>query len=141
MKLSHSLILVLVTFHGSGVLANESTADGGKLFVQYCGSCHGQSDSAENRIAPPIVAIKDHYIRKHADKQTYVSAFVNWVKHPSKDRTLMPGAIKRFGLMPALAYSEQDLTAIAEFVFEEKIDTPDWYEKHYNAEHGIEINK
>ena len=140
MKIVYSLILILLSSHSSGVLANDSTAEGGKLFIQNCGSCHGQSDTADNRIAPPIVAIKDHYLRQHADKKEFVSALVNWVTHPSNDRTLMPGAVRRFGLMPALPVSEQDLTAIAEFIYDEKIDKPDWYEKHYNAEHGTESN-
>ena len=141
MKIGYTLLLIVLSQHSSGLWANDSVADGGKLFLQHCGSCHGQSESAGNRIAPPIVAVKDHYLRQHTDKQSFVSALVNWVTHPSNDRALMPGAIRRFGLMPALPYSEQDLAAIAEFIYDEKIDKPEWYQKHYNAEHGAEVEK
>lgn len=141
MKIWSSLLLILVSSQSGVVLANGSTAEGGKLFVKNCGACHAQSDSADNRIAPPIVAVKDHYLSTHADKQEFVSALVNWVTNPSNDRALMPGAIRRFGLMPALALSTEDLTAIAEFVYDEDIDKPDWYKKHYEAEHGAESKK
>ncbi len=74
--------------------------DGAALFVENCGSCHGQSQSANGRIAPPMVAVKDHYLRVHADKVSFVSALSGWVLERSADMSLMPGAISRFGLMP-----------------------------------------
>jgi len=58
------------------------------------------------------------------------------VKSPSPERTLMPGAVKKFNLMPALPYSDEDLAVIAEYIFEESMEKPGWYEKHYEAEHG-----
>ena len=138
MNTGYSLLLVLVTLCNGLALADDSTPDGGQLFLQYCGSCHGQSGAESNRVAPPVVAIKAHYLRKRANKQEFVNAIVNWVPEPSNENALMPGAIRRFGLMPALPLSEQDLTAIAEFIYDEKFDKPDWYQKHYKSEHGGE---
>ncbi len=85
-----------------------------------------------------MVAVKDHYLRVHADKVSFVSALSGWVLERSADMSLMPGAISRFGLMPPLAISEQDLAAIAEFVFEEPMKKPGWYAKHYQEHHGAD---
>lgn len=131
-RYSLPFILALLLLQSSGIWA----ADGGKLFLQNCGSCHGQSDTANGRLAPPVVAIKTRYLSTHTDKQAFVSALVNWVLYPSTDKSLMPGAVRRFGLMPALRYSKENLTAIAEYVYDENIDMPIWYEKHHKAEHG-----
>ena len=112
--------------------------DGAALFVENCGSCHGQSQSADDRIAPPMVAVKDHYLRVHADKASFVNALSGWVLERSADTSLMPGAISRFGLMPPLAITDQDLAAIAEFVFEEPMGKPGWYAQHYLEHHGAD---
>ena len=117
--------------------ANDNP-DGSALFLENCGSCHGQSQSAGGRVAPPMVAVKDHYQRVHAEKAAFVSALSGWVLERSPDKSLMPGAISRFGLMPSLEISGQDLVAIAEFVFEEPMEKPDWYAQHYQEHHGAD---
>lgn len=132
-----SLILLLGSSLGFCAAADEEP-DGAALFVDHCGSCHGQSQSAEDRTAPPMVAVKDHYLRVHADEASFVSALSAWVVERSADTSLMPGAISRFGLMPAVDISQQDLVAIAEFVFEEEMMKPGWYAKHYKEHHGTE---
>jgi hypothetical protein len=38
--------------------------------------------------------------------------------------------------MPALPLSKEDIAAMAEFIFTELMEKPDWYDKHYEAEHG-----
>lgn len=120
--------------------ANDNP-DGAVLFVENCRSCHGQSQSVGGREAPPMVAVKDHYLRVHADKAAFVSALSGWVLARSVEKSLMPGAISRFGLMPPLTISEQDLAAIAEFVFEEPMEKPGWYEQHYQEHHGSDVEQ
>lgn len=131
--------MALALAPGMGIEAMASDAvDGAALFVNHCGACHGQSagQSPEDRSAPPMVAVKDHYIRALADKEAFVAAVAGWIREQSEDKTLMPGAIRRFGIMPPLELSEEDAIAIAEFVFDEKMEQPDWYAKHYNDNHG-----
>ncbi len=65
-----------------------------------------------------------------------VNALSSWVLERAADTSLMPGAISRFGLMPPLTISEQDLATIAEFVFEEPMEKPGWYARHYREHHG-----
>lgn len=114
----------------------DEALDGASLYSQNCASCHGQGIKAGERIAPPIVGVKDHYLLAYADKESFVNAVVNWVREPATGRSLMPGAISRFGIMPALPYPSDVVASIAAFIYEENIEKPGWYEEHFNKEHG-----
>jgi len=117
--------------------ANEPS-DPATLLNTNCLACHGSNESMDSRLAPPIVAVKDHYLAQFSTKESFVDAIVQWVKKPSEDRAQMKGAVRRFGLMPMLPLSEADLKLIAEFIYDEELDQPGWYEEHYEKEHGKE---
>ena len=133
-NLSKLYILVMLALC-TNVQASD-VPNGASLYSQNCLSCHGGGKAMGERIAPPIVAVKNHYIKKHTEKDAFVNAIVKWVPNPSKERSLMPGAVRKFNLMPALPFSNEDLVAIAEFIFDESMEKPGWYDKHYEAEHG-----
>lgn len=131
MKVIASYILTTLLL-SSHALADE----GADLYSQNCMSCHGGGQEMGKRIAPPIVAVKNHYLEVHAEKEAFINAIVQWVQNPSKEKSLMPGAVKKFNLMPALPYSKEDIAAIAEFIYKESMEKPGWYDEHYEAEHG-----
>lgn len=134
-KVSRLCTLFVLCFSVSAH-ADESL-DGATLYVENCASCHEQGTASPGeRLAPPIVGVKDHYVRVHADREAFVSAIAQWVTEPATDRTLMPGAISRFGIMPAVSISTEMATAIAEFLYDEELTKPGWYEEHYQQEHG-----
>lgn len=88
-------------------------------------------------LAPPIFAVADHYKQTHGDdRQAFIDAIVQWTKNPSEEKTLMPGAVTRFKLMPPFPIPDPDAKAVATFMFETDFTIPDWYEEHYLEEHG-----
>ena len=48
----------------------------------------------------------------------------------------MFGAVKRFGVMPKQAFPEETIKQIADYMFEFEIEQPEWFDKHYDQEHG-----
>jgi hypothetical protein len=52
------------------------------------------------------------------------------VEYPDKDVSLMRGAIKKFGLMPKLPYTQEEVKKVAEFLYDKKSTLPTWYKKH-----------
>ena len=48
----------------------------------------------------------------------------------------MPGAIKKFGLMPYQFYPENTIRQIADYMFDNEVEKPEWFEAHYNKMHG-----
>lgn len=143
--LTTSLKLILFVFAITSSLQSFATSDSKnssaeKLFAKHCSACHGQSkDAADNytrRIAPPISGVIMHYKSVHKEKEDFIDAVVEWVDNPDADRTLMPGAIRHFKLMPKMDIPEEEVEQIAAYLFDDNIPIPEAYRKHYEKNHG-----
>ncbi|MCZ4318657.1 c-type cytochrome [Aequorivita viscosa] len=143
------LIILLGSCHNKhdGYLANaenftfvekeiQQKHPGKKLMENNCYSCHNPKTSEEQMMAPPMVAIKMHYISEDTSKEDFVNAMVAWSKNPSEEKSKMPGAVKKFGLMPYQFYPENTIRQIAEYMFENEVEEPEWFQAHYNKMHG-----
>lgn len=117
-------------------LAEEEAllSQGFQLLEANCFSCHSPNAGHEDRIAPPMEAVKRHYITENTTQEEFVEALTRFVENPSEDLSRMPGAIRRFGLMPKMNFSQEQLQAIAHYIYQTELEAPDWFEKHYQAE-------
>ncbi len=50
----------------------------------------------------------------------------------------MPGAVKRFGVMPVFPYTEDQLRVVAAFIYDTDLTMPGWYQQHYQQQHGTQ---
>ncbi len=112
----------------------QAASEGKQLFESLCMSCH--STSGPPTVAPPVFGMKNHVIKAYPQRQDFINYIVQWVRHPDASRALMPGAVRRFGLMPALPYPEDQVRKIAEFLYDNNLKMPRWYQQHYEQEHG-----
>ncbi|CAH8292475.1 hypothetical protein EV196_10339 [Mariniflexile fucanivorans] len=95
--------------------------EGYKLMESKCYICHFETpDPAKmnQMIAPPMLRIKEHYLPNYQNKEDFIAAIMNIVNNPSEEKTLMPGAVKKFNLMPKLNYNQDELKLIAETIYE-----------------------
>ena len=102
---------------------------GKKLLENNGYACHNPKTSEESMIAPPMIAIKRRYISEETTKEDFINEMVAWTKNPSKETSKMPGAVKKFGLMAYQFYPENTIRQIADYMFENEIDKPEWYVK------------
>lgn len=93
---------------------------GYKLMESKCYICHFEiPDPAKinQMLAPPMLRVKEHYLPNYQNKEDFIKAITNIVGNPSEENTLMPGAIKKFKLMPKLIYNQDELKLIAETIY------------------------
>ena len=91
---------------------------GKKLLEMHCYMCHGPNKNHENnRFAPPIMVIKKHYLDTHTSKEEFIEGMQSWIENPNEANAKMPGAIRRFGIMPKINYKEEDIEQIADFLY------------------------
>lgn len=128
-----SLATILAVF-SVAAQAETTAGNGAALYQKLCVSCH----ALEGRptIAPPIFGVKNHVIGAHSEREAFVDYVVNWVKAPNADAALMPGAVRKFGVMPTLGYDDAEVRIVAEWLYDSNMRLPDWYKKHYEEEHG-----
>jgi len=101
-----------------------------ELMTNLCYTCHNPETAHEQRIAPPMLAIKMHYLRKHDSKEDFVKAIKNFTQKPSEDKVLLKGAVKKYGLMPYQPYKEDDIQAIATYMYDYELEKPEWFDAH-----------
>ena len=117
------------------VIASESHP-GRKIMETECYICHNPKASEESMIAPPMIAIKKHYINQETTKEQFQYDLVSWINNPSEEKSKMPGALRKFGIMPLQPFPEDKIKLIAEYIYDYEIDEPDWFEEHYQKGRG-----
>jgi cytochrome c2 len=116
--------------------SNTMDHPGKQLMETNCYVCHSPTASHDNRIGPPMVAIKRHYINESTTKQEFIKAMQDWIKNPNAEDAKMPGAVKRFGVMPKQAFPEKTIDSIADYMFDNTIEQPEWFEENFNEQMG-----
>ena len=115
-------------------LSKESLSEGFQLVESNCFSCHSPNASIENRIAPPMEAIKKHYITEDVSQEQFVNDLLSFLHDPTIEKSKMPNAVKRFNLMPKMDFSDTQIQNIAAYIYQTELEKPDWFEEHYQAE-------
>ncbi|WP_369047660.1 DUF3365 domain-containing protein [Tenacibaculum sp. UWU-22] len=110
--------------------------EGKKLLETNCFVCHNAKTPHNERIAPPMIAIKAHYINKNTSEEEFTKNFVTFVLKPSNENAKMHGAVKRFGLMPYQKFNESDLKKIANYIYNYQIEEPSWFKEHWQSKQG-----
>lgn len=121
-------------------MAAASTSDshpGKKLLETNCYVCHNPTiGHGDGRIAPPMEAVKRHYKTAGISKAQFVADIQAWIKQPSEAQSKMPGAIRNFGLMPYTPFPEETIAKIADYMYDNELEAPEWFEDHFNQERG-----
>lgn len=109
---------------------------GKRLMETNCYTCHSPSSNETERVAPPMIAIKKHYINNNTTKDVFIESMQNWIKNPTEENAKMPGAVKRFGVMPKQAFPKETIKQISDYMFDNDIEKPDWFDDHHNKNSG-----
>ena len=121
-------------------IIQSSEHPGKKLVQTHCYICHNPTTNHDNRLAPPMIAIKKHYINTDTTKEEFMNSIQVWIKNPNRDDAKMFGAVRRFGVMPKQLFSDNDIKLISDYLFDNDIEQPDWFEEH-EKEMKKKINK
>ncbi len=126
-------------------IGNENIADsvGYKLMVQKCYICHFEKPDPTKRdkmIAPPMLRVQEHYKSTYPNKQEFINATISFINNPSKETTLMPGAIKKFKLMPKLIYDDKELLLISETLYDYDFGSAPKMRMQILNSNGIQLN-
>ena len=119
----------------NNLLTDFDTTEGKKLMETHCYLCHNPNAS-ENKgsIAPPMIAVKSHYLMEYKSKEDFVKAITTFVENPTAENAILHGAVTRFGVMPKQIFPEGSVKKIAYFMFDYKIEEPKWFKAHWESQ-------
>lgn len=109
---------------------------GKKLMEVNCYVCHSPTAGHDSRIAPPMIAIKKHYLTDGISKAEFIKNIQSYVENPNEADSKMPGAVKRFGVMPKAQYPENTVEQIADYIYDYDIEQPEWFDDHFKEQGG-----
>lgn len=103
---------VLLSLNLAVAEQDVANSPGHEKYKLYCAACHPLDPPPVT--APPVRGIVMHYRESVDDRDAFASAVADFVRAPSAQKSKFPpDAIKRFGLMPALPYPDDDIKEIA----------------------------
>ena len=94
-----------------------------------CFVCHNPDMKTKPRLAPPMYMVKSHYYEEGKSKEKFIKEIVKFASNPSLKRSVMPGAVRNFGLMPKQNFSKKDKKRIAEYLYETDMKSDEWYKE------------
>jgi len=113
---------------------------GRQIIETECYICHDPKASEERMIAPPMIAIKRHYIGENTTKDQFTEDLIRWVNDPETESKI-PAAHKRFAPMPYIPYPDDAIAQVAEYLYDYDVEKPAWFDAHYESEHGKGMRK
>ncbi|MEP1093602.1 MAG: c-type cytochrome [Cyclobacteriaceae bacterium] len=115
----------------------EIQGKGYELMKSTCYACHNPNTKSHDEIiAPPHAGIKMRYLRRYRNREDFIKGMSQFLSNPSEESALMRGAVGKFGLMPKLELTDSDIQLIVEFIYDNKLEEPDWFAKHSKEMHG-----
>lgn len=111
-------------------------AEGYELAKLQCYACHNpNSPSHDEIIAPPLAAVKMRYGMQYKTEDEFVDAMVEWVMDPQESKALMRGAVVKFKTMPKQLFKEEEIKKIAMYIYNSKLEEPEWFAAHEKEMH------
>lgn len=113
-------------------------AEGKRLMENKCYVCHNPKVKEKHLIAPPLVDVKQAYYRD--SEADFIEDFINFLNNPDKAKAKLPDAVEKYGLMPYQRYDSESLRKIAIYMYNNQIETPEWWEGVQSGNIVIENN-
>ena len=105
------LALASLPAFGSSSATASNEVKGQLEFQQFCSACHEQG----SRLAPPVGQVSLH-LNSAFDQFERAQVFIrDYVQSPDQNKALMPGAVQRFGLMPAMPLPDEVLNKVSHY--------------------------
>lgn len=114
------------------------TAEEGLMALKInCYSCHNPlAPSHDELLAPPMVAVKFRYKNLYPERAAFISHMTDFIHEPTEEKAKMKQPVQRLGLMPKTLLSQEEISAISAYIYDQQLEEPAWFAEHFEEEHG-----
>jgi len=103
--------LLLIVFL-INIYANEL---GNLLLNGNCTMCHYID---KDKSAPSFIKVKKAYKKAFPKKNDFIKFMKSFILNPTKDKSILSLEVKKYGLMPKIAYDEETIKIIVNYIYE-----------------------
>lgn len=97
------------------------------LIDTRCFVCHNPDMKAENRLAPPMYMVRSHYYNDSISRENFIEQITVFALKPDLEKSVMPGAVRNFGLMPQTSFDENEVRLIAGYIYDTDLQSDAWF--------------
>ncbi len=112
----------------------KKLVDGFRLLENNCFSCHNPNIAVSSKIAPSFAEIKEAYLKEKVTQTQFEEKLIKFINNPTKENSIVKGAIGKYGVMPKLSYNDNQIKAIAYYIYNMNVGTANWYKNEYQKE-------
>jgi hypothetical protein len=118
---------------------NKLPEENGKnILFTTCYTCHNPKVASHDALlAPPLAGIKYKYKKIYPNEVEFITKMTEFIAHPSKEKAVMKGPVKRFGLMPKTALIKEEIEEVVRYIYNNELETPSWFSEHFEEHHGV----
>jgi len=128
-------------FTPTELMNNEVFVKGFDVLEKNCFSCHSADPNSKNNIASTMKEIKDNFYLNYSSENEFSRAISNYVQHPSQELSKVKNAFEKYGVMPTMEFSSEELKAVGFYLFHSEIDTKNWFSEVYPKEKEMFLSK
>lgn len=107
--------------------SNTTTEDALALLQNNCFNCHNPERDPAVRIAPTMAEIKTAYKADKLTSDEFAQNIIRFINQPTDENSQMHEAVKQYGMMPKLSYKEDQLKAMAAYIYKTDMNSDEWY--------------
>ncbi len=111
----------------SSTTSSKPTDNALALLQSNCFNCHNPDKEAAVRVAPTMADIKTAYKADELTGSEFAHKMIAFINNPTEENSHMPEAVKQYGMMPKLNYKEEQLEAMAAYIYKNDIGSDEWY--------------
>lgn len=108
-----------------------SLENGFQIFQANCVNCHSPQAGLENGVAPPMNAVKHHYLRAYQDSAKFVSGLTRFLALPDAKSARMKRAVEKYGPMPGMGLNEEEMRNVAAYIYVSTLEQKDWHSTQF----------
>lgn len=109
------------------------------LLPTYCNNCHAVTEDAPDMLAPSLWSISLFYKARYSEPELFVQSMQQFMEEPNRENALMKHSVNKYGLMPEVSLSSEDLRNAAIAVYSVDHERPKWA-RDYLKEHQAKLS-
>lgn len=113
MKVKYFIVYFFILLTNNMVFAEDSS--GARIINNACVSCHNVVGS--EKIGPTLTNIQKIYRQKYPTREAFVDGIKSYIKDPVLDKSLFKDSILKYGLMPLVSLSTENMDSVAKYIY------------------------